>query len=214
MHKKLILVVLVFLLIGCKKLEDSNNYIEFVDNCLGSHNVTNEVALGYKYYMPRGVKKERDYDYNQVFIAQGEYIYLYVDVISYFYKKDIQLKDSNSFYYNPIIYNNKKGYIKIDEVDNKYFVNIVYNYSKIEFFVKKEKLTTMITLSSIILNSIEYNDVVIEKVLQGDLGKFSEFNYELEKPDNASSNFSQYLEEYVQKEDEKDETETEKLPDE
>ena len=50
---------------------------------------------------------------------------------------------------------------------------------------------------------------MIEKVLEGDLGQFSEFTYEVKKPDGASSNFSQYLEEYVQKEDE-----TEQLPDE
>jgi hypothetical protein len=40
------------------------------------------------------------------------------------------------------------------------------------------------------------------------LGQFSEFTYEVEKPESANSNFSQYLEEYVQKE------ETEQLPDE
>ena len=42
---------------------------------------------------------------------------------------------------------------------------------------------------------------IIEKILEGNLGEFSEFNYELDKPENASSNFSQILEEYVQKEE-------------
>ena len=51
--------------------------------------------------------------------------------------------------------------------------------------------------------------IVIEKVLSGDLGQFSEFTYEIDKPDGASSNFSQFLEEYVQKEED-----TEQLPDE
>ena len=50
---------------------------------------------------------------------------------------------------------------------------------------------------------------VIEKILEGDLGQFSEFAYEVEKPEGASSNFSQYLEEYVQKEEN-----FEQLPDE
>ena len=52
---------------------------------------------------------------------------------------------------------------------------------------------------------------MIEKILEGDLGQFSEFTYEVDKPEGASSNFSQYLEEYVQKEDTE---EMEKLPDE
>ena len=42
---------------------------------------------------------------------------------------------------------------------------------------------------------------MIEKVLEGNLGEFSEVTYEIKKPDGASSNFSQYLEEYVQKEE-------------
>lgn len=71
-----------------------------------------------------------------------------------------------------------------------------------EFFSSREKLGENITLSSIILNSIKYNDVVIDKILEGDLGEFSEFAYELDKPEDASSNFSQILEEYVQKDDE------------
>ena len=61
------------------------------------------------------------------------------------------------------------------------------------------------------LNSITYNDTVIEKVLEGNLGEFSEFTYEVKKPDGSSSNFSQYLEEYVQKEEQR---KKEKLPDE
>ena len=59
-------------------------------------------------------------------------------------------------------------------------------------------------MSSIILNSIEYNYIVIDKILEGELGQFSEFTYEVDKPEGASSNFSQILEEYVQKDDEEE----------
>ena len=57
------------------------------------------------------------------------------------------------------------------------------------------------------MNSIDYNQNVIEKILEGDLGQFSEFTYEVDKPEGASSSFSQYLEEYVQKEEEEEPTE-------
>ena len=43
----------------------------------------------------------------------------------------------------------------------------------------------------------------IEKILDGDFGQFSEFTYEVDKPEGSSSNFSQYLEENVQKVEEK-----------
>ena len=45
------------------------------------------------------------------------------------------------------------------------------------------------------------------------MGQFSEFTYEVDKPEGASHNFSQYLEEYVQKDEEEIEN-TEQLPDE
>lgn len=210
MRKIILLICCLLLLSGCKQINENDNYIEKVYNCLSDRTITNDVSLGYKYYVPKGVKKIKDYDYNQVFLVEDCYLYLYVDIISYFYEKELATTDrENSYYYEVINHNDKKGYILIEEEDGQYYLSIVYNYSKVEGYVPKEKLNKIITLSSIILNSIEYNHTVIEKILEGDLGQFSEFTYEVDKPEGASSNFSQYLEEYVQKEED-----TEQLPDE
>lgn len=210
--KEILFICFIFLIAGCTKIDDSDNYIGLVSDCFTDKKITNDVSLGYKYYVPKGVEKVHDYDYNQEFLVDNTSIYLYVDIISYYYKKELQYdRTGNEYYYKK--FNNKKktGYIKIDEDNGKYLISIVYNYSKIEVYTSYDKLNKMIVLSSIILNSITYNDTVIEKVLDGNLGEFSEFTYEVDKPEGASSNFSQYLEEYVQKEDtsEKDE-----LPDE
>ena len=210
MHKRMILIFCLLLLSGCKQINNDDKYIEKVYNCLGERNITNDVSLGYKYYVPKGVKKIKDYDYNQIFLIDDCYLYLYVDIISFFHEKELQKPSDNvEYYYEAFNRNEKKGYILIDNSDGQYYLSIVYNYSKIEGYVSKEKINKIITLSSIILNSIEYNQAVIEKILEGDLGQFSEFAYEVEKPEGASSNFSQYLEEYVQKEEN-----TEQLPDE
>lgn len=211
MHKKLILIIFCLLLLsGCKKINDNGDYIEKVYNCLKEKSITNEVALGYKYYLPKGVKKIKDYDYNQVFLIDDCYIYLYVDIISFFHKEELEKPNvSNKNYYETFNLGDKNGYIFIEKKDEQYYLSIVYNYSKIEGYVEKEKINKVITLSSIILNSIDYNEIVIEKILEGDLGQFSEFTYEVDKPEGASSNFSRYLEEYVQKEDEERE---EQLP--
>lgn len=211
MYKKLLLIIFCLLLLsGCKSITEDDNYIEKIYNCLKNDSMTNTVALGYKYYLPKGVKKLKDYDYNQAFLVDNCYLYLYVDIISYYYEKELQKpNEEDTYYYETIEHDNKNGYILIKETEEEqYYLTIVYNYSKIEGYVSKNKINKMITLSSIILNSIEYNQSVIEKILEGDLGQFSEFTYEVNKPDGASSNFSQYLEEYVQKED------TEQLPDE
>lgn len=213
MHKKIILIICLLLLSGCKQITNSSDYIGKVYNCLKKEKITNEVSLGYKYYLPKGVKKIKDFDYNQVFLVDDCYLYLYVDIISFFYNKDLTiLKNEDSYYYETFNFDGKKGYIQILESDEGYHLNIIYNYSKIESYVPKEKINKVITLSSIILNSIEYNHVVIEKVLKGELGQFSEFTYEVDKPEGASSNFSQILEEYVQKGDEEEIAEG--LPDE
>lgn len=213
MHKKLLLICLIFLLIGCKKIENDDNYITLINDCFNDNYITNKVSTGYKYYVPRGVKKVRDYDYNQVFLVDDSYMYLYVDIISYFYKREIKnVQTDDAYYYQPINYNENTGYIKIVQSEEIYYVTMLYHYSKIEVYTTKENLNKIVMLSSIILNSINYNDNVIEKVLDGDLGKFSEFTYEVEKPDGASNNFSQFLEEYVQKEEEVEKKE--QLPDE
>jgi len=203
MHKKIVLVIFCLLLLsGCKKINDNDDYIEKVYNCLNEKSITNEVALGYKYYLPKGVRKIKDYDYNQVFLIDDCYLYLYVDIISFFHGEELQKPLDVLGYYETFDYNGKKGYILIEEQNEQYYFSIVYNYSKIEGYTSKEDINKMITLSSIILNSIEYNQTVIEKILEGDLGQFSEFTYEVDKPEGASSNFSQYLEEYVQRDEE------------
>ncbi len=212
MRKKILLICFAFFLSGCTRIDETNQYINLINNSFTTKNITNSVSLGYKYYIPRGVKKIHDYDYNQVFLSDETSIYLYVDIISYYYKKELKYKkNTNDIYYEQIKNGDNVGYIEITKNEADYLVNIVYNYSKIEFCTSKEKLNKMITLSSIILNSITYNNNVVEKVLEGNLGEFSEITYEVKKPAGSSSSFSQYLEEYVQKEEQK---KKENLPDE
>lgn len=211
MQKKLLLViVLIVLLTGCVRIDEvRDDYASLVVSALNNRSVTNDVALGYKYYLPRGVKLIKNYDYNQKFMIDDTYLYMFVDINSYYYKAELKdIDSSNCFYYQKISYDGKNGYLSIIKEDSKYFTVIVYNYAKMEFYSDYDDLNKLITLSSIILNSVDYNDVVIEKILDESLGSFSEITYELEKPEDASSNFSQYLEEFV-----KEDTE-EELPDE
>ena len=210
MHKKMLLIGFTFLLVGCARIDNPNDYMTLVNRCLSDNPITNEVSLGYKYYLPKGVRKTRDYNYNQVFLTSNDSMYLYVDIISYYYKKELKYEENEkSIYYEKIEGNNKKGYLNISQEQDNYFVRMTYNYSKIEGYTTKENLNKFITLSTIILNSIDYNDTIITKVLEGDFGEFSEVTYELKKPIDASNSFSQFLEEYVQREEE-----GEQLPDE
>lgn len=215
---KKILIILVcsgMLLTGCTKVDSNNtDYKQLITNCLNNKIVTNNVSLGYKFYVPRGVKLIKNYDYNQSFLIDNNYIYLYVDIISYYYKNELNHNDeTNYYYYQNFSSNDKYGYIAIKENNNStYYVKLVYNYGKIEFYAYKNDLAKLISLSTIILNNIEYNDIVIEKILENNSGNFSDVRYKVDKPEDASSDFSQFLEEYVQEESDSETEEV--LPDE
>ena len=85
----------------------------------------------------------------------------------------------------------------------------MYNYANIEFYTTKDKISNLVGYSTIIINNIEYNDILIEKMLENNEIKTGEKIYEINKPDNSESKFSDYLQEYVS-----DEEKIEVLPDE
>ena len=95
----------------------------------------------------------------------------------------------------------KNGYVKITKDKDKYFMKVVYNYAKIETYVEEYELADILSYSMIILNSINYNDNLIEKILQDDYYSSSFKEYKIKKPEDAESKFSEYLSEYVGEED-------------
>lgn len=210
MQKKILFLLLILILLtGCVKIDNKNtNYADYVVSCLGNKSYVNNVAMGYKYYLPRGIKKVNDFDYNQKFLIDDVYLYMFVDINSFYYKTDFKVEKDGSYYFQQINYDGKYGYVKIIKGDDRFFTRVVYNYAKIEFYSEEEDINKLLTMSAVILNSIKYNKIVIEKVLDEDFGTSKEISYSLEKPVDASSNFSQYLEEYV-----KEEKKEEKLPD-
>ena len=208
MKKVIVLLSIVLLLMtGCsiKKLDDKD--FESNMNVLLSEKVSNSNVNfeGYKYYVPEGLKFVNKEEYNAIFKDRfNNKYYLYVDVISYYYKNNLNLDDKDSsdcYYYYKINNNNKNGYVKITKDKDKYFMKVVYNYAKIETYVEEYELADILSYSMIILNSINYNDNLIEKILQDDYYSSSFKEYKIKKPEDAESKFSEYLSEYVGEED-------------
>lgn len=215
MYKKILLVLSVLLLTGCVRTDlNKDNYEELVLNVINSNqNATNEVGSGYRFYVPKGVRMIENDNNNQIFIGLGTKIYMYVDITSYYYKNSLNYNaTNNSFYLKQLSSGNKAGFIEITKEDEEYFVKIVYNYAKIEVYTDEYNLNNIITLSSIILNSIEYNDTVIEKLLDDNRNTGNDITYNIDKPEDASSDFSKYLEEYITEEEA--DASSELLPDE
>lgn len=205
------LVIIVLLITGCTRI--SNNLDEVVDDTLRSTLIsTNTVSTGYELYIPTGVRQVVDNEYNQKLKIKNRYVYLYVDTISYYYKNMLNYKSTNdyNYYYKEINKNGKTGYIGINKIEEDlYYCEIVYNYTKSEFYSNEADLPVILTNALIVQKSIKFNDNLIAMELDSEANDGREIKYELDSPKESESKFSDYLQEYVP--DTKEEVE---LPDE
>lgn len=211
MKKFLILLLLLVVLSGCTRIDNEKEYKNIANNIINSStSLVNVATRGYKYYLPKGVSLIYNVDFNQKFRVLDEDIYMYVDIVSYYYKKDLNdYEDDFNYYFSNISSKDKVGYIGINKEDDEYFVKLVYNYAKIEFYTNEDRLSSLISYSMIIMNSIEYNDILILDIIEDNNVRSDDSVYNIEKPSDSESKFNEYLEEYVQ-----DEEKIEALPDE
>ena len=77
--KKLIILMLCFLLTGCTAVRIDTTNIDNIVNVVLSkeNNLYNRVGKGYKYYVPRGVTYIDTNDLNDKLYSNGIYYYLY-----------------------------------------------------------------------------------------------------------------------------------------
>lgn len=211
MKKILLPLLIILLLTGCSKIDKSTKeYKNIIDSILvnDNHNV-NTASVGYKYYIPIGVDLVYDGNLNKKFKIKNNKVMLYVDIVSYHYKNKLNYEEENNNQYYFSKFND--GYISIVENENNYYLKIIYNYAKIESYVEKKDLVDIISYSTIILNSIIYNDNLISNFIEKGETYSNEIAYELEKPENSESKFSQYLQEYVQESNSDSEEESSEL---
>lgn len=204
MKKIFVFVLLLILVTGCTRVDNQKDYKLIVDNImLNSSNKLNKATKGYEYYLPQGVKVNKDLDFNQELMVLGTKMYLYADIVSYHYKNFTNNEDDTNYnyYYKKISNNGNFGYIGIDKQEDNYFVKIVYNYAKIETYTKSANLASIVSYATLILDSIEYNDKLIDKFISDNNLTSNATLYNIKKPKDSESKFSQYLQEYVQEEE-------------
>ena len=199
--KKLVLILtLVILFKGCdvKKITDKD-INDVIDKTLSEKvQGSNNNFKGYKYYIPRGFTLENKKGNNYVLLSDGEHYYLYVDIVSYFHKKEIDTTfDDNLYFSKKITYNDINGYVKISEPKNDiYFIEVVYNYSKIEAYVKSENLEDALKNSIKVLASIQYNDIILDTMIGEKTLSYEEEEYNFFESKREDGNFLDYIEEY------------------
>ncbi|MFR5856332.1 MAG: membrane lipoprotein lipid attachment site-containing protein [Bacilli bacterium] len=175
MKKIFIIIVLLLALTGCTNINDLS-YTEIANNFSYVGSKPNEYRTGYKYYIPRGMQVEDASLFNEI-LSDGQYLYyLYVDAVSYQKKVEFNYeKNSNSEFSASIKNDDKYGYIEVNLYENdKYLVEIMYNYAKIEVIVDKKDIKLSMISAISILRSIEYNDNIIANLLEDDVLNYAE----------------------------------------
>ena len=201
MYKKIILIIMSFLLIGCT----SNNINkltleEIIDSSLENENsYVNINNKGYKYNLPDEFIVYEDNDYVQTLMSKNNFYFLNIDVVSYYYKNDmVQERNLKDYEYYEFGNDDKSGYMRITRNDSKFLVELCYNYAIIEVEVEESELRYAVSRGISILNSIEYNDLVIGNYIEDNDIENRETVYNIPEPENKEDNKNvlEYIEEF------------------
>lgn len=204
--KKVILLLIsiscIFFVTGCTAVRIDTSSIDNTINVVLSKQNTlyNHVGKGYKYYIPRGVIYIDTDEFNEKLYSNGNYYYLYIDAISYYYQKETEYKENPNAYYSRVIkVNDKDGYVEILEQDSKYLIKFSYNYARIESLVDKDDINDVILNASYILSTVKFNHNVVKIMLDDEYFTNKEEKYDLfnsveENGASSNNNNNNYVE--------------------
>ena len=201
MYKKIIIILSLFLMTGCTQTYYMNNlsYDEIINySTVESSDLHNTNNKGFKYYLPAGFTITKDDGFNQTLTSRNNIYYLNIDIVSYYYKKGItESKNLEDYYFYTFDRNDIQGYLRIRKNIDKFFVELCYNYAIIEVEVEENELRYAVSRSITILNSIKYNDYIIEKELNDRDLDSKETAYKIPEPKdkNENKNVLEYINE-------------------
>lgn len=190
MKKIIYLLLIIVCITGCTKW-DNSSYISIINQVLSYNTkLNNNTGKGFKYYLPKQVILYSTNDNNSVFMYKNTKMYMYVDVVSYYNKSNNEfIENKDSYYSKKINYNDNFGYLEINKYKSGYFVEMMYNYGKIETYVKEEDINDMVYNMTIILSSIDYNDTVISSLVGKSTFNYKEEVYNIFTPIEVEDNY-------------------------
>lgn len=199
MIKKILIIICVFFLFGCESTNINNMTLEEIVNKQISLEPSNTTVnrKGYKYYLPQEFSVKEDDDYVQKLISNNNIYYLNIDIVSYYYKNNMDtIHELDDYEYYEFGDTDKSGYLRITKNNENFFVELCYNYAIIEVEVEESNLRYAISRAITILNSIKYNDLVIEKYITDNDVDTSETIYKIPEPKNKdnSKNILEHIE--------------------
>ncbi len=195
MKKYLLLFVSIFILTGCTNI-DNLNYSQVITKTLEEDSLrTNTYLQGYKLYLPQHMTLIGDLAGNDILYSYGDKYYLYVDLVSYYNKKQnsYSIDSSNYTYSHEITNDDKNGYVLVSKSKGGYLVEVMYNYAKVEVITNDIKRA--ISDSLIVLKNIEYNYKIIDSMIGSNTLVYDSKLFTL-GPEKNTDSFLQYVEEY------------------
>lgn len=199
MKKAIVLLsIMMVLMTGCSvsKLDSADIGSNMKTLLSKKSNIYNVYYEGYKYYLPKGIRFLDKQDYNAILLdSYHNKYYLYVDAISYYHKIENDYQETKDAHYSKKLdYNGKTGYIQINEVNSKYFIQFVFNYSKMEAYVSKNELPIVVNNMCSILRTIKFNDTILESLIGENILDYKEEAYTLFKADSSRESFLDVVE--------------------
>ena len=199
MKKLGILLGILLFVSGCSVISIDDNSIDGIVSSVLSYesDIANQSLQGYKYYLPKGVRQITQTSTNTVLLDQKNYYYLYVDTVAYYHHTEEEYQERDDRYYSRSLdYNGNKGYLEINVVNDKYFIEMMYHYAKIEAYVTKEDLTVALTNICTILSSIRFNGSVLATLVGDNVLNYKEESFDIFKPKREEGNFLDYVEQF------------------
>lgn len=196
MKKYILGLISLLLLTGCSNIYDLE-YDALVDEVLNEKDKKENTYLeGYKLYLPQHMTLIGDINSNNILYSYGDKYYLYVDLISYYNKKQNKYNINHvSYDYSREINNDDKiGYIVVSDSNGGKLVEVMYNYAKIE--VVTEDVKRAIASSLVVLKNIDYNYKIIDSMIGSNALVYDSELFNLMGPSEKNDNFLTYTEEY------------------
>ncbi|MDD4187301.1 MAG: hypothetical protein PHX04_00790 [Bacilli bacterium] len=197
MRKILLILTLCLFITGCTNISKADEDKLISEVIQSKLNLTNTYRTGYKYYLPTNLVVKEVNELNEKITSQGYKYYLYVDLVSYYNNiKEEYTLNENSYLSKVINYQDKEGYLEVNLQNNKYLIEIMYNYAKIELIVDINYLKEGIVNSLVILSTIKYNDDILKNMMGDDILKFNEEALNIFEVRGRDSNYVEYVQEY------------------
>ena len=199
MKKKIMfLITSLFLFCGCTSIQQSS-YESILDMASSNYmTAKNTYRSGYKYYLPKGIRIVNQRGSNEIMSEGNSVYYMYVDYVSYYNKIKETYKEVEDVVYSKQLQKDDKfGYVEIKNTSNdKYFIEIMYNYAKIEVIVDKNEVEKALAYSMSILSSIEYQDNALRSLMGEDVLSTSEVEHNIFETAQTESDYLQIVSEY------------------